>query len=125
MYIYLCIHVCGQALANNGANLNAKDSRGSTPGHLAAGHGNSFTLHSLLRAGIVRLTSVHVDFPGLRFLGITFLGLIFLGADIIRVSLTVANITVAHITWADIPEANIVEANIYTLLGLTLMHYWD
>ncbi len=42
-----------QALANNGANLNAKDQRGSTPAHMASSHGNSFTLHSILRNGVV------------------------------------------------------------------------
>jgi ankyrin repeat domain-containing protein 42 len=39
-------------LANNGANLNAKDVRGATPAHMGAAHGNSFTLHSALRSGV-------------------------------------------------------------------------
>ena len=39
-------------MANNGANLSARDARGATPSHMAAGHGNSFTLHSILRAGV-------------------------------------------------------------------------
>ena len=42
-----------QGLANNNVNLSAKDHRGSTPGHLAAAHGNSFTLNTILRSGTV------------------------------------------------------------------------
>ena len=49
-----------QALANNGANMNSKDCRGNTPAHLASGHGNSFTLHSILRSGIVSKISLCV-----------------------------------------------------------------
>ena len=45
-----------QALSNNGANMNSKDYRGNTPAHLASAHGNSFTLHSILRSGIVSET---------------------------------------------------------------------
>ena len=40
-------------MSNSGANLNAKDQRGSTPAHMAASHGNSFTLHTILRNGVV------------------------------------------------------------------------
>ena len=46
-------YVVLQALINNGCNMSAKDIRGSTPLHLAAAHGNSFTLHTLLRGGVV------------------------------------------------------------------------
>ncbi|XP_041370162.1 ankyrin repeat domain-containing protein 42-like [Gigantopelta aegis] len=41
-----------QALANNGVSLAGKDVRGSTPLHLASAHGNSFTLHTILRTGV-------------------------------------------------------------------------
>jgi len=44
-----------KALANNGINLSARDLRGSTPAHMAAAHGHSFTLHTLLRAGVVSM----------------------------------------------------------------------
>ena len=53
---------CIQALANNGANLNAKDARGTTPAHMASAHGNSFTLHSILRAGTVSLVLIALPF---------------------------------------------------------------
>ena len=42
-----------QALINNSANMNARDARGATPSHMAAAHGNSFTLQSILRSGAV------------------------------------------------------------------------
>ena len=45
-----------QALVNNGVSMSSKDSRGSTPAHLAAAHGNSFTLNTILRAGIVSIS---------------------------------------------------------------------
>jgi hypothetical protein len=35
--------------------MTSKDVRGSMPAHLAAAHGNSFTLCTILRAGIVRI----------------------------------------------------------------------
>ena len=35
--------------------MSARDARGATPAHMAAAHGNSFTLHSILRAGVVGL----------------------------------------------------------------------
>jgi len=44
-----------QALANNGVNLSAQDIRAATPAHMAAAHGHSFTLHTLLRAGVVSI----------------------------------------------------------------------
>ena len=44
-----------KALANNGVNMSAKDLRGVTPAHMAAAHGHSFTLHTLLRAGVVSM----------------------------------------------------------------------
>lgn len=33
--------------------MTSKDVRGSQPAHLAAAHGNSFTLCTILRAGVV------------------------------------------------------------------------
>lgn len=44
-----------QALLLNGADAAARDERGCTASHLAAAHGHSYTLHTLLRAGAVRL----------------------------------------------------------------------
>jgi len=44
-----------KALVNNGVNLSAKDLHGATPAHMAAVHGHSFTLHTLLRAGVVSM----------------------------------------------------------------------
>ncbi|KAM4845875.1 ankyrin repeat domain-containing protein 42 isoform 2-T2 [Thomomys bottae] len=41
-----------QALIINGANLAAQDDRGCTPMHLAATHGHSFTLQTMLRSGV-------------------------------------------------------------------------
>ncbi|KAJ7399173.1 hypothetical protein BTVI_117552 [Pitangus sulphuratus] len=40
-----------QALLINGANLEAQDDRGCTPAHLAAAHGQSYTLQTILRSG--------------------------------------------------------------------------
>ena len=48
---------CGQALLSGNADMSVKDPRGRTPTYLAAAHGNSYTLQSLLRAGAVILTS--------------------------------------------------------------------
>lgn len=42
-----------QALATCGASFNTRDQRGNTPAHLAAAHGNSYTLASILRGGTV------------------------------------------------------------------------
>ena len=55
--IMMCWHELVKALANNGINLSARDLRGATPAHMAAAHGHSFTLHTLLRAGMV---SMHI-----------------------------------------------------------------
>jgi len=44
-----------KALANNGINLSARDVHGATPAHMAAAHGHSFTLHTLLRTGVVSM----------------------------------------------------------------------
>ncbi|MBN3308856.1 ANR42 protein, partial [Amia calva] len=41
-----------QALVMNGANLTAQDNRGCTPAHLAAAHGHSYTLQTVLRSGV-------------------------------------------------------------------------
>jgi len=56
-----------KALANNAINLSARDLRGATPAHMAAAHGHSFTLHTLLRAGVV---SVYYSFMNCTVLGI-------------------------------------------------------
>lgn len=42
-----------QALANNGVSMCAEDTRGANPVHMASSHGNSFTLQSILRTGVV------------------------------------------------------------------------
>jgi len=61
LHLYLwCGHV--KALANNGINLSARDLRGATPAHMAAAHGHSFTLHTLLRAGVVSMQILYVNY---------------------------------------------------------------
>ena len=44
-----------QALLLSGADAAARDARGCTAAHLAAAHGHSYTLQTLLRTGAVRL----------------------------------------------------------------------
>jgi len=51
-----------KALANNGINLSARDLRGATPAHMAAAHGHSFTLHTLLRAGVVSMQILYMNY---------------------------------------------------------------
>ncbi|KAM9601949.1 ankyrin repeat domain-containing protein 42 isoform 6-T6 [Morphnus guianensis] len=48
-----CAAHCGslEALLINGANAEAQDDRGCTPSHLAAAHGQSYTLQTILRSG--------------------------------------------------------------------------
>lgn len=43
-----------QALLVKGANAEAQDDGGCTPSHLAAAHGQSYTLQTILRTGVVR-----------------------------------------------------------------------
>ncbi len=55
---YSCIialFIIVQALATNGISMSGRDQRGNTPAHLAASHGNSYTLGSILRAGTVSM----------------------------------------------------------------------
>lgn len=50
-----------QALLIKGANAEAQDDGGCTPSHLAAAHGQSYTLQTILRTGAVR--DLYPQFP--------------------------------------------------------------